>query len=40
MGYIYRYTGEKDGIIKYVGCIYKPGRTVKQRVEEHKRRDV
>lgn len=40
MGYIYRYTDEKDGMIKYVGCIYKPGRTVKQRVDEHKRRDA
>lgn len=37
MGMVYRYTDLADGKIKYVGAIWSEKRTLKDRVEEHKK---
>lgn len=34
-GYVYKYTDLNDNIIKYVGIVWSPNRTLKQRVNEH-----
>ena len=35
MAYIYRYTDLRDGIIKYVGIVWSPGRTLEDRLANH-----
>lgn len=35
MAYVYRYTDEADGIIKYVGIIWSDKRSIKRRIIEH-----
>lgn len=39
MAYVYRYIDNSDGIIKYVGIVYGKGRTLQQRIYEHKIKD-
>ena len=39
MGFIYRYTDLFDNTKKYVGIIHAENRTLKERVEEHLKKD-
>lgn len=39
MGYVYRYTDQKDGIIKYVGIVWSSKRDLINRIKEHYRCD-
>lgn len=37
--FVYKYTDKSDGIVKYVGIVYGPSRSLSQRIEEHKKDD-
>lgn len=39
MGYVYKYIDKSDNIVKYVGIVWKRTRTLKERIDEHRRND-
>lgn len=37
MAFVYKYIDKSDGIVKYVGIVYGPSRSLSQRIAEHEK---